>query len=231
MPDSNDYNISPERERLNEILTRVLAYQHTLSDGRAVELDELRRENVLPPDDIEFLNSHSVTYKPHRLSDHHALDMFRMPLAEGGCVFLGPSGLPLVKHRAALRNFRPVVENFLRLPLPQDELLLHIEFTERDGMAVAPEMIMFNFAGIQCREMLPAVRAVAMQLGLSPLQDEVVQESHILTYRNCLDAVHTAAATVTLMSRGCGFADETEVVYSAGALDEGSQLDAGDPAR
>jgi hypothetical protein len=147
--------------------------------------------------------------------------MFHMPLADGGCVFIGPSGPPLAKRRAPLRDFRPIVENFLRLPLPQKELLLHIEFTEHDGMAVAPQLIIFNFASTQCRAMLPDVRTLARQLGLSPIQDEVVQESHTLTYRNCLDAVQTAAATITLLSRGCGFRDETEVVYSAGALDAG----------
>jgi hypothetical protein len=48
-------------------------------------LDELQREGVLDAADIEFLSSNSVTYKPHRVSDYHALDMFHMPTADGGC--------------------------------------------------------------------------------------------------------------------------------------------------
>jgi hypothetical protein len=221
MPDPDDYKIPPDQERLNEILTRVIAYQQSLSDGRAVELDELKREGVLASADIEFLNLHSVTYKPHRLSDYHAMDMLHMPLAEGACVFMGPSSPPLPKHHTPLRSFRPVVESFLQLPVPQDELLLHVEFSEHDGMAVAPKLIIFTLRSIHWRERLQALRAVAMQFGFSPLQDEVVQGSHILTFTIPLDAAKTAASAVALLNRGCGFTDEAEVVYSAGALDAG----------
>jgi len=99
-------------------------------------------------------------------------------------------------------------------------MLLHIEFSEQDGMGVAPEMICFNFRSMHWRERLPALRVVAAEFGFRPVQDEVVQGSHTLTYALSADTARTAAATVTLLSRGCGLADETEITYSAGALDE-----------
>jgi hypothetical protein len=220
MPDSNDYEIPQEQVKVGELLSKIIAYQHSLPDGRAVDLDELTREGVLVPADIEFLTSHFITYKPHRLSDYHALDTFHMPNAGGGCTFIGPSGPTLNKRRAPLRAFQPLVESFLELPRPDDELLLHIEFTEDDGMAVSPEMITFVFRSISWRERLPALRAVAAEFGFSPVQDEVVQGGHTLTFSICINAARTAAASVALLNRGCGFTNETEIVYSAGALDE-----------
>jgi hypothetical protein len=70
--------------------------------------------------------------------------MLHMPTDDGGCVFIGPGGPPLTKRRASLSDFQSIVESFLRLLRPQDELLLHIEFTEHDGMGVAPEMICYS---------------------------------------------------------------------------------------
>jgi hypothetical protein len=218
MPDSDDFQIPPEQEQLHEILMKIVTYQHSLSDGRAVELDELRREGVLSPGDADFLMTHSVTYKPHRLSDYHASDMLHMPTA-GGCVFVGPGGPPLTKRRASLNDFQSIVENFLRLPRPQDELLLHIDFTEHDGMGVAPEMICYNLQGAPWRARLPAIRRVAEEFGFHPFQDEEIQGSWLLTFRVAPDKARTAAAVVALLGRGCGFADETEITYSAGALD------------
>jgi hypothetical protein len=219
MPDSHDFTIPPEQEQLHEILMKVVSYQHSLSDGRAVELDELSREGVLSPADVEFLTTHSVTYKPHRLSDYHAGDMLRMPTDGGGCVFIGPGGPPLVKRRASLRAFQPIAESFLRLPRPQDELLLHIEFTEHDVMGVAPEMICYTLQSAPWRQRLPAIRSVAAEFGFHPVQDEERQGSWSLTFSLAPDVARTAAAVVALLSRGCGLSDETEVTYSAGALD------------
>jgi hypothetical protein len=82
-------------------------------------------------------------------------------------------------------------------------------------------VIVFTFRSIHWQERLPALRAVAMQFGFSPLQDNVVQGNHLLTFTIHLDAAETAAATVALLSRGCGFSDEDEIIYSAGALDAG----------
>lgn len=219
MPDSNDFKIPPEQEHLHEILTKVVGYQHSLPDGRAVELEELQRQGILSSDDLGFLTVHSVTYKPHRISNFHALDMFHMSTDDGGCVFIGPGGPPLAKHTAPLGAFAPVVDSFLRLPRPHDELLLHIEFTEHDGLGVAPEMICFTLRGADWRQRLPAIRGVAAEFGFRPFQDEEVQSSWALTFRIAPDPACTAAAVVALLSRGCGFTDETDITYSAGALD------------
>ena len=199
---------------------KVVGYQRLLPDGRAVELDELERKRVLSAEDMAFLTAHSVTYKPHRISDFHALDMFHMPTDGGACVFIGPAGPPLTKRRAPLAVFAPVVDSFLRLPKPKHELLLHIEFTEHDGMGVAPEMICFNFRSADQRRHLPAIRSVAAEFGFNRIQDEEIQGSWTLTFGITQDAAHTAAAVSALLSRGFGFADETEITYSAGALDE-----------
>src|SRR5438270_10486198 len=87
MPHENDI-FSGDVGRLNEILTKVMAYQQSLRGGRAVELDELGREGILTSDDVAFMSAHSVTYKPHRLSDYHAGDMLHMPTQDDGCVFV-----------------------------------------------------------------------------------------------------------------------------------------------
>lgn len=199
---------------------KVHSYQHSLPDGRAVELDELEREGILSPEDRAFLVANSVTYKPHRLSDFHCLDMFHLPTENGGCVFIGPSAPPLRKRRVPLKGFSLVVESFLKLPRPKDELLLHIEFTDHDGMGVAPEMICFTLRGANWRQRLPAIRSVAAEFGFQPFQDEEVQCSWSLTFRIAVDPVHLAKSVVALLSRGCGFTNETEITYSAGALDE-----------
>jgi hypothetical protein len=220
MSDRDEFEMPPEQERIHQLLMKIVAYQHSLPDGRAVELDELKREGVLEPADIEFLNSNSVAYKPHRLSDYHALDMFHMPTSDGGCVFIGPGGPPLKKRRARLQALQAIVESFLQLPRPRDELLLHIELTEQDGMGIAPEMICFNFQSTHWQERLPILRAVAVEFGFKPLQDEVVQGSYTLTFTTATDPARTAKATVAFLGRGCGFAAEAEITYSAGALDE-----------
>jgi hypothetical protein len=219
-PAPDKFAIPPEQERIHQLLTKIVAYQHSLPDGRAVELDELRRRGILEPADIEFLNSNSVIYKPHRLSDFHALDTFQMPTSDGGCVFIGPSGPPLRKRRVLLHDFQGIVQSFLQLLRPRDELLLHIELSKKDNLAVAPEMVSFGFGTTHWRERLPGLRAVAAEFGLKPAQDEVVQGSHILTYGLAADPVRTAAVTVALLRHGCGFADQSEITYSAGALDE-----------
>lgn len=223
MPDSDEFVLPPDEAQLHEILMKILAYQHSLPDGRAVGLDELRREGVVSPSDNEFLTSHSVTYKPHGLSDYHAMDMLHMP-TEDGCVFIGPGGPPLTKRTAPLGVFEPIVENFLELPRPDDELLLHIELTEHDGLGVSPGFISFGFRSADWRRHLPSIRAVAAEFGLGPWQDEVVQGSHTLSFKISANAAQTAAATVALLRRGCGLTEETEIVFSAGALDEGHSL-------
>jgi hypothetical protein len=220
MADSDQYNVPSEQERIHQLLMKVIAYQHSLPDGRAVELDELKREGIFDSADVEFLSSHSVTYKPHRVSDYHALDMFHMPMSNGSCVFIGPSGPPLKKRRMPLQDLRAEVESFLKLPRPREELLLHIELTENDGMGVSPTMICFTLGSLEWIERLPAIRAVAAEFGFEALQDEVRQGSHGLTYTTADDPARLASATVALLAGGCGFADQAQITYSAGALDE-----------
>ena len=99
--------------------------------------------------------------------------------------------------------------------------MLHIEFTEHDGMGVAPHMICFDLKSTEWRRRLPTIRGVAAEFAFHPLQDEEIQGSWALTFRIAPDAQRTSAAVVALLSRGCGLAHETEVVYSAGALDAG----------
>jgi hypothetical protein len=213
---------SPAQGRLSDLLMKVLVYQYSLPDGRAVELEELQREGVFGPEEIKFMRSHSVTYKPHRLPDFHGMDMFHMP-TEGGCVFMGPPGAPLKKRGIALRHFGRVVEDFLRLPRPDDDLLLHVEFEkeEEDGMGVARESICFTFGSEGARERLPRIREVAAGLGLRTTQDEDIQRSWILSFGvPWTEAERTSAAVVALLRQGCGFVEEAEVIYSAGALDD-----------
>jgi len=199
---------------------KITEYQRSLPDGRAVELAELQRQGILSSADIDFMSAHSVVYKPHRTSDYHATDMLYMPLKEGGCVFTGPSARMPIKRRIQLREFQTVVQNFLRIPRPDDELLLHIEFAENDGLAVSPECIIFLFGSDCWRERLPSIRSVGAEFGFAPLQDGVVQNRHILSFRIPRDADRTSAAVVALLSRGCGLTDESEVCYAGGALDE-----------
>jgi hypothetical protein len=218
VPDPFDI-FSGEQGKLHEILTKIIVYQHSLSNGRTVELDELQREGVLSAADIEFMSAHSVTYKAHKGTDYHADDMLHMPTEEG-CVFVGPGGPPLIKRRARLAQLQTIVQDFLKIPRPENELLLHIEFSEHNGMGVAPKLICFIFQSDCWRARLPAIRTVAAEFGFHPFQEGIVQIYHQLSFVIPKDTLRTSAAVVALLSRGCGLTDESEVVYSAGALDE-----------
>jgi hypothetical protein len=218
-----DPEFSESQMKLHEILAKIFAYQRSLlPEDRPVELDELERQKILSPEDIEFMSTHSVVYKPHKLFSYHAMDTFQMPTEDGGCVFTGISVKGLEKkHRTPLRDFGAVIERFLQIPRPEDELLLHVELEpETDGMAVAPGLIIVNFRTDSWKGRLPTIRQVALELGLEPFQDEEKQGSHGLTYKVPKDAVNTSTIFVALLSRGCGFADDSEIVYLAGALDE-----------
>jgi hypothetical protein len=220
MPHSDQFDPRPDQMQLHEILMKIVIYQYSLPDRRAVELDELRRKRVLSPDDLEFLASHSVTYKPHPLSAYHGLDMLQMPTEGGGCVFVGPCGSELTKRSASVSALKAILESFLKLPRPRDELLFHIELTEHDGIAVSPDMVTFNLRSPKWRERLPAIRCVAEEFGLKAFQDREVQGSWTLTFRGGSDAGKAAATAVALLVRGCGFSPDTNIAYSAGALDE-----------
>jgi hypothetical protein len=217
---ADQFNPPPDQRQLHEILVKIVSYQHSLPDGRAVELDELRRERVLSPADLEFLTSHSVTYKPHGLSDHHGLDMLHMPTEGGGCVFLGPRGPEPVERTASVGALERIIESFLKLPRPKEELSLCIEFTGQDYLGVSPGMFGFGFRSPEWRERLPAIRSVAAEFGLETFQDADVRGNWTLTFRSGPDPSRAAAAAIALLLRGCGLTGDTEVTYSAGALDE-----------
>jgi len=84
MPGSQDFNFSEEQGRLQEILMKIVIYQSSLPDGRAVEMEELKREGVLSSADLEFLAANSVTYHPCRMSDQCSMEMLQMPFRDDG---------------------------------------------------------------------------------------------------------------------------------------------------
>jgi hypothetical protein len=224
MAEPDDFQPSAERLRVSDILMKVVAYQRSLADGRAVDLEELQRKGVLSAEDIEFLSINSVTYTPHRVAEYyHALDMFQMPTADGGCVAIGPNPPTPTKRTARFSAFKTMLERFLSRPKPADALLLHVEFTETDTMGVAPGAIFFTFGSAAWRVRLPAIRSVATGLGLTSAQDELVEGTHTLIYAIGQDTARTVEAAVTFLSRGFGLTDENEIVYTAAALDETEQ--------
>jgi len=204
-------------ERLGQLVTKVTFYQRSLSEDRAVELDELIREKVLSPADVEFMQERSVTYKPHRRRDYHAMDMFHMEGADGGCVFMGPGGPPLKKRTHPVKGFQKVMEDFLRIPNP--DLLMHVEFAEDEaaGFGLAPKFLMFHFKSAEWRERIDAVRNVAAEFGLMAWDDREVQESWHLSFQVSEDPSIAATIAYALLTRGCGI--NGEISYSAGALD------------
>jgi hypothetical protein len=208
---------SDPHERLGQLLMKIRFYQQGLPEDRAIELGELIREKVLSTADVEFMDERSVTYKPHRIADYHAMDMFHMPEPDGGCVFMGPGGPPLKKRTYAVEAFQKVMEDFLRIPNP--DLLMHVEFTEEEGpgFGLAPKLLMFQFKSPAWRERIDVVRKVAAEFGLSPRDDRELQESWNLSFEVSDDPKVAASIAYALLTRGCGVTGE--ITYSAGALD------------
>lgn len=208
-----------EQEELMKILTKITSYQHSLSDGRAVELEELRQKHVLSAADLDFLASHNVTFTPHKVSDFHSLDTLHMPTKEG-CVFIGPSGPPLKKRTVMLKEFQPIVERFLQLLRPRKELLLHIEFTKEDGMGVSPNFVCFTLKSGLWRNRVVNIVGSASQLGWRVLQNNEVQGNHVLSFNVDCEGARLSTDVVTLLKLGCGFTEGSQIHFSAGALDE-----------
>jgi hypothetical protein len=202
--------------RLGQLLTKINTYQRLLSVDRPVELNVLIRENVLNSDDIEFIKTHDVTYKPHRLADYHSMDMFHMPTEGGGCVFIGPGGPPLKKRTTALKDFQRIIESFLNLPNP--DLLLHIEITEKDGAAVGAGILLFHFQSQDWKDRAEIVREAGGRVGVSAFQDYEVQNHRSLSFK-VEESAALATLTVKVLQDGCGFNPESQITYSAGALD------------
>ena len=97
---------------------------------------------------------------------------------------------------------------------------MHIEFSEEDGMSISPGGISFLLMNPEWRRLLPRLRDVASKWKLQLWQDEEIQGTWILSFRLDLSPRRTAEAAVALLREGCGFPDDYEVVFSAGALDE-----------
>jgi uncharacterized repeat protein (TIGR04138 family) len=206
-------------DKLHSILTKIISYQHLRANGAAVELEELKREKVLSPDELAFMVERGVVYKPYRTADYyHAGDMLQMPTKEG-CVLVGPDGPKQKKRSALLRDFRAILESLLQLP--SEGLMIHVELSDRDGMGISPALIIFRFETERWKERLEFIREVGRQHELEALQDAEVQCGWMLGFRHALAGTALADLAVALLGRGCGFEDQTEVNYSCGALDQG----------
>jgi hypothetical protein len=213
---------SGDHSNLHEILVKILKYLQSLPDGRAVELEEFRRENILSSADFEFMAVNSVIYKPRKYSAYRrGAYVLKKGTLDGGFQALGLKGEPL-KHRTYLRDFPHVIRKLLEVPESDDELLMHISLAEHDGMAVSPGFIMFNVRSDSWRERLPTIRSVALELGFEPFQDQDygTGQAHWLVYRIPRDPGGTCSVVDALLRRGCEMGDDSEVIYSAAALDE-----------
>jgi uncharacterized repeat protein (TIGR04138 family) len=208
----------PEQDQLNEILQKIVVYQHSLPDGRAVEREELERCGILRPADIAFMKSHSVTYEPARRNSFRGASLTLPTLS--GCTISMVGGPPLKKRMCPLRGFQQIVADFLKLPRAERELLLHVEFSEFDGIGVSPRLIMFDFRGLRMQARLSAIREVAAERGLTLRHDRKVEGRWSLSFVAPSGADNTASSVAALLRHGCGLDDETEITYSAGALDE-----------
>jgi hypothetical protein len=230
MPVSDHFKPRPHRRELFALLNKILTYQKSLADARAVELEELEREGVLSPADLEFMQAHSIAYTPHRRTDRSARDMLSLPTAEGK-IEVGPSGPPPENRVVFMRDFRTVTENFLRLTAQvkkPDPDGLKVRFTERDWMNISAQAIMILLSNPQWTSRLATIQEVATELGLELLARnralaEGVERSERprpLNYRAFLDQNRTAGAVVAILGRGFGCDEASEISYSASALDE-----------
>lgn len=209
---------------LHKIFVKILKYLQSLPDGRAVALDELRRESILSAADFEFMAVNSVIYKPRKYSAYlRGAYMLKKGTSDGGYQALGLKGEPL-KHRTCLRDLPAVIRKLLEIPESDDELLMSISFTEHDGMAVSPGLIMFHVRSDSWRERLPAIRSAASEIGIGPFKDEDqgTAQAHWLVFRIPRDPGGTSSTVDALLRRGCEMEDDNELTYSAGALDEDS---------
>jgi hypothetical protein len=145
-----------------------------------------------------------------------------------GYVALGLGGEPK-KRRTPLRHFPPVVQRLLKKSAPSDESLLHVYFSEHNGMGIIGGVLLFVIRDDPWRERLPSIRTVASELGLNATHDRDSKVgdlgySHTLTYALPKDAPDASAAVFALLNRGCGIADDNEIVYTAAALDDEEDL-------
>ena len=211
-------NEEEDISRVQEILSKIVAYQHDHS-GDPVALGTLVTAGVLSPDDQTFLESHAINYKPHSLTDYHAGDMFHIP-TDDGCMFVGPAGPPLPKHSARLSELPEIIERVLRLPIPADELLLHIELTAEDGVGISTGLLCFILHAPEWRSRAGTVKLVAAEHGLSPFQDSPeLQGNYILSFTPTTDASSLTQIALDLLRRGLGLADDNQITYASGAIE------------
>lgn len=215
------YYIRPADEkiaRVQEIFSKIMGYQ-AAHENLAVELDVLIGAGVLTAEDRDFLEAHAIDYKPHALTDYHAMDMFHVPTEEG-CIFIGPGGPPLPKHTARLPELAAVIERVLRLPLPADDLMLHIEFTPEDGVGIASGLLVFILHRPEWRTHAAAVKEIAQEHGLAPFQDSPdIQGNYLLSFTLAVDPSVLARIEIDLLRRGLGLTDEEPITYACGALE------------
>lgn len=211
--------LNPEDiDRVHDILSRILAYQHAHSGG-PVALGTLVSAGVLTPDDQIFLESHSIAYKPRALTDCHADDMFQIP-SDDGCMFIGPSGPPLRKHSARLTMLAEVIERVLHRGNRDDEPLLHIGLTSEEGVGISPGLLCFILHRPEWRSRAATLKSIAAEHGLSPFQDSPeLQGNYILSFAPTADPSGLTRIALDLLRRGPGLTDEDQVMYSSGALE------------
>lgn len=206
--------------RVEEILTKIVEYQHTHS-GEAVALHALVAIGVLSPEDQAFLESHAIEYKPHSVADYHAGDMFHIPTDEG-CIFVGPVGPPLPKHSARVSELPAIIERVLGSPMPADELLLHIELTATDGVGISPGFLCFILRSPEWRLRAETLKSVAAEHSLSPFQDSPeLQGNHILSFTTAADTSSMTRIASDLLRRGLDLPDDRQITYASGAVEVG----------
>jgi hypothetical protein len=133
------------------------------------------------------------------------------------------------KRRTPLRDFPPIVQRLLETGAPDDEMLLYVYFSEHNGLGIIGGVMAFIFRNDPWRERLPSIRAVACELGLNATHDRDLKDgdlgySHTLMYALPKGAPVASAAVFALLNRGCGIADDKDVVYMAAALDDEEDL-------
>lgn len=202
--------------RLGQLLEKICWYQGMLAVDRAIEMGELVRENVLDQSDLEFIRAKNVTYKPHRLGDYRVGDMLQMPTEEG-CVFMGPTGPPLKQRRGAIKDLPAIIRAGLKVPDP--DLLLHIELPDYGGFAVSRGSLLFTVESDKDKGRAQAIRDTAAKHGFAPENDyESSQGDRFLSFKVDDDST-LASLTAALIENACSLGLETEITYSAGALD------------
>ena len=204
--------------RVHEILTKIMEHQRTHS-GDPASLDTLIAAGVLSSDDESFLKAHSIDYKPHSLNAYHAGDMFHIP-ADDGCMFIGPAGPPLPRHSARLSELPGIIERVLRLPLPADELLFHIELSAEDGVGISSGLLCFILHTPEWRSRAEAIKSVAAEHSLTPFQDNPeLQGNYMLSFTPTADPSSLTLIAMDLLRRGLGLADDDQIAYASGAIE------------